>query len=370
MSTPRTTTPPGLTGPQFSSYAADDVTWLLTDLSDITLEQPTAERERQSQTGGHYSATLPIEYVPSEEYFALYQDGLARSARRMAESVATVATLIRRHYGDGAVLVSLARAGTPIGVLLRRYAKSTWGLDWKHYTISIIRDKGIDTAALAHIQERHDPANVVFVDGWTGKGAITRQLQESLIPLSDEGWNPSLSVLADPGHCAQIAGTRDDFLIPSACLNSTVSGLVSRTVYRPDLTGAGAFNGAKFYRDLLPADVSNEFLDTICTHFSTVSANDNATWTEPEWTGWKAVESIGQDLSITNMNLIKPGVGETTRVLLRRIPWRIYLNPEHRHHPDLQHIITLATERNVPILDRPGLPYSCVGVIEPQQGTP
>ena len=48
-----------------------------------------------------------------------------------------------------------------------------------------------------------------------------------------------IAVLADPGGCVRTYGTRDDFLIPSACLNSTVSGLVSRTVLRADLIGAG-----------------------------------------------------------------------------------------------------------------------------------
>ena len=37
-------------------------------------------------------------------------------------------------------------------------------------------------------------------------------------------------VLEDPGSCVRVYGTREDYLIPSACLNSTVSGLISRTV--------------------------------------------------------------------------------------------------------------------------------------------
>jgi hypothetical protein len=49
-----------------------------------------------------------------------------------------------------------------------------------HYSISIIRDRGLDPAALAHIAARHEPADVVFVDGWTGKGAIAGELHRSL----------------------------------------------------------------------------------------------------------------------------------------------------------------------------------------------
>ena len=68
------------------------------------------------------------------------------------------------------------------------------------------------------------------------------------------GFDPEIAVLADPGSCARTYGTREDFLIPSACLNSTVSGLISRTVLRTDLVGPSDFHGAKFYRELAGAD--------------------------------------------------------------------------------------------------------------------
>ncbi|MBJ8193981.1 hypothetical protein JDS79_45615, partial [Bacillus cereus] len=58
--------------------------------------------------------------------------------------------------------------------------------------------------------------------------------------------NDDLAVLADPGRCSETFGTREDYLIPSACLNSTVSGLMSRTVLRDDLIGPDDFHGAKF----------------------------------------------------------------------------------------------------------------------------
>ncbi|MGT2462115.1 cysteine protease StiP domain-containing protein [Sinomonas atrocyanea] len=64
-----------------------------------------------------------------------------------------------------------------------------------------------------------------------------------------------------------MSGTRDDFLIPSACLNSTVSGLVSRTVFNRALIGPHETHGAKFYRELAPRDVSNEFVDAVAARF-------------------------------------------------------------------------------------------------------
>src|SRR3546814_1771870 len=46
--------------------------------------------------------------------------------------------------------------------------------------ISIIRGRGIDDNALDYVASRHGTKNAVFVDGWTGKGAIRGELDASL----------------------------------------------------------------------------------------------------------------------------------------------------------------------------------------------
>ena len=50
-----------------------------------------------------------------------------------------------------------------------------------------------------------------------------------------------------------------------------------------------------------------------------------------------------------SLNYIKPGIGEATRVLLRRVPWRIILNEKYKNSPELLHIIKLAKEKNVTV---------------------
>ena len=58
--------PEPLRGPAFSSYPPEEVGWLLQDLSDVTLEAPTEEREEAIQSGGaHYAESLPVEYQPN-----------------------------------------------------------------------------------------------------------------------------------------------------------------------------------------------------------------------------------------------------------------------------------------------------------------
>ncbi|THA54154.1 phosphoribosyltransferase [Streptomyces sp. A1136] len=359
-----------LRGPAFSSYPPEDVGWLLQDLSDVELEAPTEEREEAIQAGGaHYAESLPVEYQPSPEYQRLYQSALDASAARIARAVGTVTETVLAERSPSPVLVSLARAGTPIGVLMRRWAQARHGLDLPHYAVSIVRGRGIDANALRWLAAHHDPADVVFVDGWTGKGAITRELRDALAEF--DGFDPEIVVLADPGSCVSTYGTRDDFLIPSACLNSTVSGLVSRTVLRSDLVGPADFHGAKFYRELAGADVSVAFVDAVAARFEEVAEAVDADVKEllaadrtPTWEGWAAVERISEEYAIHDVNLVKPGVGETTRVLLRRVPWKILAR--RGVGADLDHVRLLARQRGVPVEEVDGLPYTCVGLIHPR----
>ncbi|MFE3514028.1 phosphoribosyltransferase [Streptomyces sp. NPDC059166] len=372
--------PEPLRGPAFSSYAADDVGWLLQDLSDTPLEAPTEEREEAIQSGGaHYAESLPVEYQPTPQYQELFRAALEDSAARIARAVGTVTETVlaerSRPGPDGEntlhrpVLVSLARAGTPVGVLMRRWAQHQHGIDLPHYAVSIVRGRGIDAHALRWLAAHHDPADVVFVDGWTGKGAITRELAAALSEF--DGFNPEIAVLADPGGCVRTYGTREDFLIPSACLNSTVSGLISRTVLRADLVGPHDFHGAKFYRELAGADVSGLFLDTVAARFDEVAGAVDAEVKEllaadraPTWEGWAAVERISEEYGIHDVNLVKPGVGETTRVLLRRVPWKILA--KRGAGTDLDHVRLLAEQRGVPVEEVDELPYTCVGLIHPK----
>lgn len=362
--------PEPLRGPAFSSYAADDVGWLLQDLADTALEAPTEEREEAIQSGGaHYAESLPVEYQPTPQYQDLFKAALDTSAARVARAVGTVTETVLAERSPRPVLVSLARAGTPVGVLMRRWAQFRHGLDLPHYAVSIVRGRGIDANALRWLAAHHDPADVVFVDGWTGKGAITRELAAALEEF--EGFNPEIAVLADPGGCVRTYGTREDFLVPSACLNSTVSGLISRTVLRADLVGPDDFHGAKFYRELAGTDVSGHFVDTVADRFGeAVDAVDAdvkellAADRAPTWEGWAAVERISEEYGIHDVNLVKPGVGETTRVLLRRVPWKILA--KRGAGADLDHVRMLAEQRGVPVEEVDELPYSCVGLIHPQ----
>lgn len=356
---------------EFSTYKKDDVIFLLKDISDMIVEEDNMTREKKIQSGTHYSEMIPIEYQVSDEYLNLYRTKLKENKEKLAFAIGVMSEKILKRHDENVVLVSLARAGTPIGILAKRYIKQRYNLDLPHYTISIIRDRGIDINAIKYIINKHkDSSKIQFIDGWTGKGTIANELKKACDELEgifNMKFDSSLAVLADPCGYSNVYGIREDFLIPSACLNSTVSGLVSRTVLRDDLIGTDDFHGAKFYKELKYVDESNNYLDTISACFKNEYQNIDKTmknWTEDIITkvGNCDVKNIKQRYDIEDINFIKPGVGETTRVLLRRIPYKILV--DDLNNPKLKHILILAKEKNVEVEEFDFKAYSCCGIIK------
>jgi len=363
--------------PLRSSYREDEVSFLLTDLSAHRLELGLRERERAIAAGRNYAEMLPVEFAPSPAYLRLFDTLLERFAAQVAAHVGVVTELAFAARRGRPVLVSLARAGTPVGILMRRWAALRGKGEIPHYSVSIVRGRGIDTVALDYIVARHDPADIVFVDGWTGKGAIATELAAALDEYACAGGPKlaaDLAVLADPGHCSTLFATRADVLVPSACLNSTVCGLVSRTVLNDELIRPGMFHGAKVYWELAADDRSARFLDAVSDRFAEVAGVVAERWPAARaadaavtFAGLAAVRRVQAEFGLPSQHLVKPGVGEATRVLLRRLPWLVLIRPDCR--AELEHLLLLAAERGVGVVDYPDMPYSCIGLISPDAGS-
>ena len=343
----------------FSTYNPDDVTILLKDISGLVKPQSTEERERLIQSGRHYSEMLPIEYEPSPAYLKTYYTALDRYSTITAEAVGNVANWIYADKGKEVVLVSLARAGTPIGILIKHYIEQKYHCKIKHYAISIIRGIGIDKNAMNYILKHHNPQSIQFVDGWTGKGAIQNQLNEAMKDYSDV--DSGLAVLSDSAHIADKYGTHEDFLIASSCLNSTVSGLLSRTFLRSDIISKDDFHGAAFYSNLKDKDLTYQFINTIESKFNFSKIYKNKTAAKDN-SGLDEVHNIAKDFNISDINLIKPSIGEATRVLLRRLPWKILVHSlaDEEH---LGHLYQLAKEKKVELIEYPLQNYKACGLI-------
>jgi hypothetical protein len=371
------------------SYHGDDVRFLLKRL-ELASFVDVPDKERLIQSGQrHYSEMLSRESLPSPRYLDVFGQACAANLERMARDSVTLAGLMARRRAGPVTLVSLARAGTPVGVVLKRLLGGVFGREVAHYSLSIIRDRGIDQVALEYIlAQGHAPESIVFIDGWTGKGVIAAELHASMAVFNARhgcAIDSGLYVLSDLAGVAARAAGHDDYLIPSSILNATVSGLVSRSILNDEI-GPDDFHGCVYYAEFEPQDQSRAFADrlvelaqqwaegpaAIDAVIGPASEPASATSTLAE-AATEAARATAAQVSrdymetalrahgIADRNLIKPGLGEATRVLLRRTPDRLIVRDAAS--ADVAHLLVLAREKDVPVQLDPELPYQAVSII-------
>lgn len=353
------------------SYDQDQVEFLLKILPTtdfISVEN----KEKLIQNGTrHYSQMLSLEELPSVEYITLFNQALAINSKRMAIDCLALASKINLDRAEGTItLVSLLRAGTPIGVIVKKILEVVFKRKVFHFSISIMRDVGIDTNALKYILSLGLlDQSIVFVDGWTGKGIISRELSHSISRFNsanDSVIDSGLYVLADIAGKAKFSASNEDYLIPSCILNSTVSGLVSRTICNEQI-GPSDFHGSFYYANFLSHDQSKIFARTISDiAIAESTTNGNPIINKPNITKLDETSDIFMRktmarYSITDRNLIKPGIGEATRVLLRRVPRLLIL--KDINSIDVAHLVNLATQKKVNIEIDNSIPYQAVSLI-------
>ncbi len=349
------------------SYRAGEVDFLLTRLPAREFTD-VLEKERLIQSGQrHYSQMLSPEKPPTPRYMAVFEDACRANNLRMAADCLHLARLIADRREGAVTVVSLARAGTPVGVVVTRLLREVFSREASHYCVSIVRDRGIDAAALRHIlASGHAPESIVFVDGWTGKGVIARELALSVSAfntLHQTRIDAGLFVLSDLAGAAACAASGEDYLIPSSILNATVSGLVSRTVL-DERIGPDDFHGCVYYGEFAPIDASQRFADALVGLARAMKDMPPAVPLDAQAASTRSHAYLDRAMAryaIADVNLIKPGIGEATRVLLRRVPRLLVLR--RRGMPDVAHLEVLAEEKQVPVEIDPQLPYHAVSLI-------
>ena len=346
-----------------SSFRDDDCFFLLKDLTGIIPFTPFDEKESLIAEGHSYSEMITEEEPLPMEINDIFKSMVSLHASDIARYVATVSEEILRRFGENVVIVSLARAGSPVGALIRRYIIFKYNIPLPHYSISIIRGRGIDRNALNYILRRHPLGRMEFVDGWTGKGSISSELKKDIKAYnSDCGTSISdcLAVLADPAHVAEFAGTRNDVCIPNACLNSTVSGLVSRTILNNSYIGPNDFHGAVRYDNFREDDMTNFFLSAIEHCFSRDNICPNSI--QGESPVGEVIERLARDFPLANINKVKLSIGESSRALIRRKPYIVLVkNPSNR---DLSFVLFMAKKRGVEVRQYDTMNYECITLLK------
>ena len=373
------------------SYLASDVIVLLDIVNkEAIADVPVSQKEALIQNGQrHYSDMLTLESAPTAMHEQLYAQALTQGTQRTATDIANLAYSLHDIVYQSItnknplVLISLVRAGLPVGVLLQRAladTNSAYNLPSVHYGISIIRDRGLDPVALKMLLEAYPNSPIVFVDGWTGKGAIYQELASSLASFNHPTdmnfanfFHQGLSVvplltLADPAGVAWLAASTDDWLIPSGLLNSTVSGLISRSLYTEPQYG---LHRSIFYDNLVEVDHSLAFIDHIDTARQqlTVLPVALATFGQPRYQTAALIDELAIKYDISNRNRIKPTIAEATRAILRRDPECVLLATAD--HPDTLLLRHLCAQRdiNIEVLGVKILPYQAITLIKQRNTT-
>jgi len=362
--------------PVFSgSYPPDDVHFLL---KPITMQDtPVHIKEALIQSGQkHYSEMLSHESLPPADYLDLFYRAMDLNQERMAEHLLILAERIVATRPHGVTLVSLARAGTPVGVLLKHVLRCYFNTEAEHYSVSILRDVGLDQNALRFILQRHAPESLVFIDGWTGKGVIARQLADSLRDFAIRNGvviPAELYVLADLSGSAAVAASSEDYLIPSCVLNATISGLVSRTIYDKQAVGSSDFHGCVYYRQFEEHDLSNYFIKAMLSSVESIRFQSGRRKLETGLHNPQQLQEISRQFlqwvtecyGSSHHNYIKPGIGEATRVLLRREARLLLL--QQADSQASRHLRWLAESKSIPVVVAGELPYRAAALIKEMQ---
>ena len=318
----------------------EEVQLLLKDMTGKVEPVSMEERARRVANGEYVRSIIIKEYDAPEEYTRIVKKALPEYISNVAKYVGVLAEQLYEAKGEKLVLVDIVRAGIPIGILVRRYINKFYGVKVPHYGVSLV--KGLDKEAMQYIIDKHGKDGIQFIDGWTGKGTVTKEIRND-VAENLPGVDSSLAVLSDPINITKYAGTREDVYIPHSPLNAAVTGLVSITVLNPEYKEEGDFHAAIYLDELEKDDISQWYVDEITNLFtkqttSPVGVNDN----EDDTLIDKLAEKYDR-----NKKLINPGINEAARAILRRHLEKLVVND--LHDDEVKTLIELAEYKGIKV---------------------
>lgn len=347
------------------TYEDGDCIFLLQDMKRLISPVTQTQKKELMRSGKKSYEMIPYEYkvdpVSESTFLRLVEENCIDTAKYigiLAESIYEV-------KGADVVLVSLARGGIPVGVLCRRYLKKMYNIDVPHYAISLIRNEGIDTAALCYIEERYPNGKIQFIDGWTGMGFISSQLEKYVTKYNfhyGRCVDSSLGVLVDSSRICRFCGTREDVVFPCCCLNATVCGMISSIYYDKTVVERELFHGAIQWGNEIGMDYSAFFVDRVSARF--IKQKPCFVPFEENYAS-RCLALLKSDFNMTNSKNIKFGIGESTRAIIRYELKALLI--KNALNTNLQFILELAVKRNIKVIHYEKTDYECIALISEEE---
>lgn len=189
----------------------------------------------KAYTGNNTFWTLPSpEPALNDEFWEILKSYLDNEFVREAASRLAKAIALWESDGNKLLFASILRAGVPIADWLCRLIPDSVAV-----SLSLFVGLGIDNVALRSVKAQYPERKIVFVDGWTGRGGVAREIGKL-----NQG---PLAVLIDPWGWADFSGTRQDLFCPSACFTGVATLGFSRTFYVDDRQLFAAYRFPKKY---------------------------------------------------------------------------------------------------------------------------
>ncbi len=246
------------------------------------------------------------------------------------------------------LLVAILRAGLYVATGLAKRLELR-GYQVPTVAAGLFHEAGIDQAALELIKQDYPDRIPVFIDGWTGRGVVARELKKC-VPDS------ILATLVDPGHHGDLWGTDIDSLIESAHFTATETLGFSRAYIQDPLQVWRAYE----YPDVFRNESLISAWDKACD-CSPILADEYG-----KGQNTKELLAFLSELNQTDPSNWKVNINEVVRSLVNRNPQELVVGTTIEEAEALIPTVTyLADHRKIPVKYVPGIrsDFNCLAAV-------
>jgi hypothetical protein len=239
----------------------------------------------------------------------LGNDAIRETAQKLAAAIANW-----QPDPEKLIFVAILRAGVPIADWLCQMLPGSITA-----AISLFVGFGIDRIALSRLQSNFPERTILFVDGWTGRGGVSREIAKL-----NAG---PLAVLIDPWGWADFSGAQEDIFCPSACFTGVATLGFSRTFF---VNNRNLFAAYKFPKKYMRKEV--------------IGAWRELSPKQPTTPGAISIEKFYKSTELRIHG------NEVCRALINAAPTTLFFADEQEHVKEhFSLLLALADRRGVPV---------------------